>query len=616
MDYKNKIYINKKRLLKQINTRTFGLFFLISLMFLFLITRAFYLQVIQHEKFTKTAELNITQTNKISPERGIIKDKNNVVIANNRPIFSLVVIPEKINGYTHDKKIAINDFLNSLFEIIKLENLQKEKIKEKLMNSLPFEEVLIKNDINTEELSSIASNIKYLDELSIQAKKVRNYPFGENYLNTLGYVAKISTKQLKNLDKKFIKSDYIGRTGLESIYNYQLYGEPGYENIAVNSRGKIIKREKVLSPKNGKNLKITIDNEIQSLSKKLLEGYNGSVVAVDPNNGNIISLMSTPTYDANKFIKGISQKEYSANFKKNSPLFNRAIQGQYNPASIIKPFLALAALENKTINPTEKVWSGPYYQPKGTSIKFRDWKRYGHGWIDLEESIEVSSDVYYYKLAEELGIDNISLYLSKFNFGKKWGIGLYGENSATLPSRDWKMKKLGEKWYNGETINIGIGQGHITTTPLQLAMSTSVLANGGKLYKPNLIADKEPTLINTIDINTQNLQYVREGLRKVMIGEKGTARKASELSDFTMAGKTGTAQVISTNGKEIKDNEDLPMELRDHALFIGYAPYENPKIAIAVVIEHGSSGSETAAPIAVKIMDKYLKNMNIKEKNE
>lgn len=601
------IFKNKAIRNHNFNNRINFLCFITFLLFFLLVLRMYFLQVVDSETYKEKAKNNILKTTKISPTRGTIFDRNGLVIANNRPVFDIVVIPEQIEGYYHNKDNAINNFLSSLNKLIPIRGEETNELKNKIKNSPSFKEVLIKSDIDIKNLSNIASNIKYLEELGIRAKEVRNYPYNNNYLSVLGYVSKISKEQLQSLPPKYIETDYSGKAGLEKILDSELYGLPGIENIAINARGRVIDRIKINPPKAGKNFTLTVDNSLQSMATDLLGINKGSIIAINPNNGEILAMVSTPSYDANEFIKGISNYQYKLHFKNNSPLFNRSIQGQYNPASIIKPFIAYSAIENNIIDPKQKIWSGPYYQPKGMKRKFRDWKRHGHGWVDMEKALEVSSDVYFYKLSEELGITKISETLKKFNFGEKWNIKLYGEESGVRPSVEWKKHKFNEPWYGGETINVGIGQGHITATPLQMLMSTTMLINGGIGYKPKLLMDEKTEILSQIDINKEKIKPILNGFRQVMIGDNGTAKQAALISNFTMGGKTGTAQVISTNGKEIKDNEELPIELRDHALFVGFAPFENPEIAIIVVVENGSSGGSTAAPIAVKLMDNYLK---------
>lgn len=596
IEFENRIMKNRTIALCSIVLFLFGILFL----------RVYYLQVGNFEKYKSLSKNNVLKDVRLSPKRGDIYDINGELIASSRPLFQLVVTPERIQDYSKDREVALDNFFLSLNEIIKLDGKEQRSLRQKINNSKSFQEVVIKVDLTVDELSEIASNLRFLDGVHITSKTVRYYPYDDTYLPVLGYVSKISPKEINNLDEKYISSDYIGKAGLERRYDYDLYGDYGIEKIAINAYGKIIERKKYKEAENGSDIVITIDHELQKKSMELLGDYHGAIVAVDPNNGNILALASKPTYDANQFITGISHSEYREHFAKASPLFNRAIQGKYHPASTIKPFLALAALEGEWIDPKEKIWSGDYYQINWRGRKFREWKRGGHGNIDMAQSIEVSSDVYYYQLAHTMGIDYISEFLRAFNFGNLWGIDLYGEIGADLPSKEWKKKKLNEPWYGGETVNVGIGQGHLMVTPLQLAMSTSILANGGRAYKPNLLADHKPDLLYELSFSQKNLDIVERGMIDVMHGSRGTARSSAKGLEFKIAGKTGTAQVISTNGQEIKDNEDLPLHLRDHALFIGYAPAVAPEIAIAVVVEHGSSGGKVAAPIARELIELYV----------
>lgn len=600
---------NKKREQKVITSRGKILVLFCILLFIVILSRLVYLQLVNKEKYEVLKNNNVTKTNYITPERGDIYDRNGVLIAGSRGLFSLTIIPEKIEGFRKNKKIATENFIKDLSDLIELSDYEKSDIKEKLRKSPLFVEVVLKSDVNIDELTSITSNRKYLNSISVTSIKVRDYKKGEEYLNVLGYVGKVSANDLSNSTIRLTNLDYVGKNGIEKDYNNLLMGEHGEEVIGVNAYGKSIIREKIKEAKKGSDISLTIDSDLQSLAYKLLGKEKGAIVALDPNNGDVLAIASTPTYDPNKLIKGITEKEYREIFENSekSPFFNRAVSGQYPPASTIKPFIAIAGLLGEWIDPDKNYWCGPYYKIKGSSRRFNDWKNTGHGWINLKQSIEMSADVYYYKLGQSMGIDYIHDTISYFNFGKKTNIDLYPEKEGLLPSTEWKRKNKKESWYTGETLIASIGQGFMMSTPIQLAQATSILVNGGTSYKPKLLKNKESVIQSKIDIPENYTKIVKDGMRDVLFGSSGTARQwKRNLIRYDQGGKTGTSQVYSTKGERPDKDIELPKDLRDHALYIGFAPFNNPKIVVAVVIENIGGGSTYAAPVGIEMMQKYL----------
>ena len=600
---------SKKREQRIITQRGRILVFFCSILFLILFSRLFFLQMMSNEKFTDLKNSNVVKTNYITPERGDIFDRNGVKIAGSRGLFSLTVTPEKIHGFKKNRSQVSEEFVDEVANIIELTDKEKANLIKKLKRSPLFSEVVIKSDVSTEELSLITSNRKYLDSVSITSTKVRHYNNGGEYINLLGYVGKVSKDDLTDTSNFLTNLDFVGKKGIEKQKNDSLMGYHGQEVVGVNAYGRTISRKKVSDAVKGNGLSLTIDSEMQSLAYELLGEETGSIVMIDPNNGEVIAMASTPTYDPNKLIKGISKEEYKKVFlsKKTSPFFNRALSGQYPPASTVKPFVSIAALLGEWIDPNKKLWCGPYYQIKGSTRRFNDWKPQGHGFINMEQAIARSVDVYYYRVGQMMGIDYIHDVMDYFNFGKKTNINLAGENDGLLPSTKWKKKVKKESWYTGETLIASIGQGFMMSTPMQLAQSTAIMVNGGINYKPLLIKDTEPEVQGKIDIPEDITNIAKSGMREVIFGEYGTARKYKRnLVRYDQGGKTGTSQVYSTKGERPDKDVEMPKHLRDHALYIGFAPYENPEIVVSVVIENIGGGSTYAAPVGIKMMQAYL----------
>lgn len=601
---------NKNRDNKIADRRLIVILGLFIIFFFVLFSRMLYLQFINHDHFLELSKRNILKENFLIPKRGLIVDRKDRIIADNRPMFYAIVVPEEIAGFRSDKKNSAENFVNRVSEFISLDEKQKNKLVVDILKTPMFKEVVIKTDLSEKELSGSTSNIKYLKGLNVNSAFVRDYPYNDLFLSVLGYVGKATQKDFDTYNGTLTNLDYIGKTGLESVYQKELHGIHGKEITAINAGGRVINREVKYSPSNGRKLNTTLDLDLQKIASDMLSGEKGAVVALNPNNGNVLAFVSTPSYDANQFIKGISQTEYDQHFKVDSPLFNRVLMGQYPPASTYKPFIALAALEGSFITPYEQVWCGPHYSLPGSRRRFLDWKKSGHGNLDMIQSIAVSADVYYYKLGNAMGVDYTHDVMKHFGFGQKTGISLNNEKSGILPSTKWKKDVKKEAWWKGESVINSIGQGYTTATPLQLAVATSMLINGGTRYRPRLTDIEEIEVVETVKFNKDYVNVVKMGMKEVMHGKRGTGRTAIQGKskiDFIMGGKTGTAQVYSTHGK--KDEKEMkakPKHLQDHALFIGFAPFDNPEIVIAVIVENGMHGSSAATPIAVEMMRKYL----------
>lgn len=598
------------------NKRMKILFVLFISMYLIIISRVTHLQIIEYDKYKSLSDRNIMKERSITPLRSIIRDRNGFIIADNRPMYYLTITPELAVNYKKDKIESVSNLLKEISVDIELTNDEIDKILKNISKTPKFQETIVKLDISDSELSKVVNKIKFISGIKVNSTFIRNYPEKDLFLQTIGYVG-LANKEEFIKHKKLTNLDYVGKTGIEKSFQDYLHGTHGVESYKINATGRVVQTEIKTKPLAGDDLVTTFDISLQKKALELMGDEKGSIVAVDPNNGDILAMISTPTFDANKFVSGITQKEYDEHIKKDSPLLNRAIQGSYPPASTFKPFVALAALEGKFVNPREKVISGAHFQIRGSSRKFLDWKTWGHGKVDIKESLEVSSDVYYYKLGYEMGVDYMHDFIKHFGFGEKTGIDISGERSGLLPSSEWKIKNRKENWYKGESVISAIGQGYNLATPLQMAMSLATIVNGGTLYKPRINLNEELVVLNKININPVNVNYVKEGMADVLHGKKGTARAAiygDGKIDFRMGGKTGTAQVYSTHGVKDKEiMENMPKHLKDHAMFTAFAPFDNPQIVIAVVVENGESGSRIAAPMATKLARHYIKILKERE---
>jgi penicillin-binding protein 2 len=596
---------------KKINKRTNVLLYFMFMFIAIISARVIQLQFFEHEKYAIKSINNVTKDIKISPRRGNIYDKNNNLIATNRPLYELIILPEKIYGYRENKEDSIDNLFRDLSKIIDISIVNLVKKKNEILKSSSFIEVVLMSDLTESQLSEITANLKYIDGVSVNVKYVRSYPFPKMYLSLLGYVGRIDDKDLiEYKDLNVLKNDFMGKIGLEKSLNERLYGKVGIEKVIINAAGKIIDRYKNIKPVHGEDIYLSIDHELQKIAYDSLTTQNkkGAVVAMDLETGDILAFFSNPTYDANKFIKGISHKDYARDFKKDTPLFNRVIQGQYPPASTIKPFMAMAAYSGDFIDPKEVIFNAGRYRIN--KQVFRDWKRSGHGNLDMKGAIARSSDVYFYKLAHQMGIDYIHDYLSYFGFGERVDIPFPNQASGLLPSNSWKKRVHKEPFYAGDTVIVGIGQGAFLATPIQLLRSTSIIALNGRDILPKFEKKQEIKFNEDLKIPKEYYLPAKEGMKDVIHSDIGTSRdKEKTLGDYLMAGKTGTAQVFSTKGEINYENEDMPEHLKDHGLFISYAPYDNPKIAVVVVVEHGYSGNSSAAPIAIDITNKYMESI-------
>lgn len=574
-----------------------------------IVGRLIYLQVKDHEHFTTLAQDNRVKLIPLPPTRGLIYDRNNRLLALNRPAFNLEIIPEMVP--------VLEESLAELGALIEIGDTDKERFYKLKRQKRRFESIPIKLDISQEEAALFAVNQYKFPGISIKARLTRTYPMKDVMAHVAGYVGRISLKDLKSIDASdYAGTTYIGKTGVEKSYEDILHGKVGLQQVEVNALGKAVRVLQETPPEPGRSLRLSIDIDLQRVALEALGDENGSVVAIDPKTGGVLALASKPGFDPNPFVEGISSKAYKAlRQDPDKPLFNRALQGAYPPASTIKPFMGLAGLELAYIDPREKKYCPGYFQLPGHDHKYRDWKKSGHGPMDVDAAITQSCDVFFYQLAHEIGIDKLQQYLKQFRFGEKTGIDLVGERTGIRPSREWKRKRYKQVWFPGETVIIGIGQGSFEATPLQLAAATAAIANGHYL-EPRLvdeIVDENSGAAHSLARkehiipvqSPSNWEKIREAMAHAVEGPRGTARRLKN-AHYRIAGKTGTAQVFTVKQDEEYDEEEISKKNRDHALFIAYAPVEDPQIAVAVIVENGGHGGAVAAPVAKLVMDAWL----------
>ncbi|OGS95359.1 MAG: penicillin-binding protein 2 [Gallionellales bacterium RIFCSPLOWO2_12_FULL_57_18] len=579
-----------------------------------LLIRFVYLQAVRHSYYQTLAESNRIFIVPIVPNRGLILDRNGVELARNFSGYTLEIKPNQ----TADVEATINE-LSTLIEVTQKD---RKRFKKQLAESRNFETLMIRSRLSDEEAARFVAQQYRFPGVEIKARLFRDYPFGEKTAHLIGYIGRINQTDMKLLEdsdlaSNYRGSDYIGKTGLEQSYESELHGTTGIEQVEVDAGGRAVRMLSSVAPVSGNTLVLSIDVKLQEIAEQSFGDYRGALVAIDPNNGDVLAFVSKPGYDPNPFIDGIDTQSWDElNNSPDVPLNNRALRGQYPPGSTIKPFMALAGLNFNTRTPEETISDqGVFYLP-GSSRQYRDWKVGGHGSVNMFKAITVSCDTYFYGLATELGIDNIFNYLSRFGFGKKTGIDLEGETPGLLPSQEWKMKRYQQIWYPGDTVSVGIGQGYNLVTPLQLAFATATLANNGVAYKPHLVKEvrslrssenrfiaKDP--IYGLNIDPAHLDLVKRAMVAVT-QPGGTAVYASLGTPYHIAGKTGTAQVIAMKQGEKYDADKIDERHRDHAWFIAFAPAEQPKIALVVLVENGGHGGSTAAPIARKVLDYYL----------
>lgn len=584
-------------------------------LFFILLARAFWLQVLQYEHYHTLAEENRISIVPIVPNRGLILDRNGAVLAHNYSAYTLEITPSKVEG-------GLDKTIDALAQLIEITPRDRKRFRKLLEESKNFESLPIRTRLNDVEIARFAANRYRFPGVEIHARLFRHYPQGQITSHVVGYIGRINEADLKRLEEmellpNYRGSDYIGKAGLEQSYEQELHGITGFERVETDAAGRAVRTLSRTPPISGNNLTLHLDLKLQQVAEQAFGNFRGALVALDPRTGGVLAFLSKPGYDTNLFIDGIDPQNWQAlNDSPDKPLVNRAMHGMYPPGSTFKPFMALAALELKKRSPSYTIADPGYFSLPGSSHRYRDWKPGGHGMVDLHKSIVISCDTYYYGLAVDLGIDAIHAFMSHFGFGRKTGIDIEGERAGLLPSQEWKWKRFRQKWFVGDTVSVGIGQGYMLATPLQLAVATATLANGGREMRPRLVraiqnaktgavTPVEPETVSQLPVNPENLERVKAAMVDVT-RPGGTAARAGAGAPYTMAGKTGTAQVIGIKQGEKYIESRVAERHRDHALFIAFAPAEDPRIAVAVLVENGGHGGSTAAPIARALFDYYL----------
>ncbi|OTP83405.1 penicillin-binding protein 2 [Gilliamella apicola] len=609
-------------------------FIVIILLLLILLVNLADLQIANFSYYSTKSNNNRIEIIPIPPSRGMIYDRNGTPLAINNITYQLNIIPDKVKN------------LNQQFEQLKaivdltdedIENFQKERRNYKAHRPVP-----LKDNLTQQQIAHFVVDQHRFPYVSIVGIQHRYYPYEASLTHIIGYISKINSQDKQRLEEENKSSNYvatfnIGKMGIEKYYEDVLHGIPGYEKVEVNSRGRIVNQINQHPPQAGEDIYLSINLKLQLYIEQLLAGRKAAVVAIDPNNGEILALVSSPTYDSNPFVGGISSDKYKALLNDpNKPLYNRALLGSYPPASTVKPYIAIAALSEGVVTPKSVVNDPGWWQLPGTERRYRDWLKWGHGKVDVLRAIEESVDTYFYQVAYDMGIDRLKAWMTKFGFGERTGIDISTneESRAVMPSREWKIQRHKKSWLQGDTIPVGIGQGYWTATPIQMAKALTILINNGKTYTPHFLLYKKSDILNSneqqpiinpekylennslSDVNPNYWALAKEGMYRVMFGSRGTARKIYADAKYQAAGKSGTAQVYGLKVDEVYNAHKIPEHLRDHALFVAYAPYDKPKIALAIVLENGGGGSSNGGAVARKILDFYLLGNNSTQLDE
>ncbi len=573
--------------------RTLIAFIIIVILVSILIANLYHLQIVRHEDYQTRSNDNRIKLVPIPPNRGIIYDRNGIPLALNRAFYQLEIIPEKTSNLT--------ELLTQLRDVVDLTDDDIVNFKKERKRSGCFTSIPLKTSLDEEQIARFAVNQYRFPGIEIKSYQRRYYPYGSTLTHVIGYVAKINNKDIERLENDGLIKNYtathdIGKLGIERYYENILHGKTGYEEVEINSQGKVIRQLHEEPLQAGNDIYLTIDLNLQIEIEKLLTNSRSAVVVTDPRNGELLALVSTPSYDPNLFIKGISNKDYQALLDNpNRPLINRTIQGLYPPASTVKPFMAVAALSENIITVNSTIFDPGWWQLPNSEKRYRDWKKWGHGRLNVVRAIIESADTFFYQIAYDMGIDRISNWMQKFGYGQYTGIDLAEERLGIMPTRKWKQKRYKKSWYQGDTIPVGIGQGYWTTTPIQMAKALVTLINDGTVKIPHLLYGiklgnamlpyEQKNYIQIGDINLEFWKLAKEGMYGVANASNGTALRSFVNTHYKAAVKSGTAQVFSY---ETYNASKLVEHLRDHKLMIGFAPYRNPTISVVIVLENGS----------------------------
>lgn len=600
---------DEKRMFDQ---RAWVAFLVVCLLLSALLSRYIWLQVYAHDDFSTRSENNRVSVRPVVPNRGLIYDRRGRVVAENVPAYRLEIIPEKVAD--------LHTLLERLTPLVDLDEDDIERFEGSRRQFRVFDGVPIKLDLSEQQVARFAVNQHLFEGVYIKPYLSRHYPYGDLLTHVIGYVGRMDAEDVASVDAgNYRGTSVIGKIGVEQYHETALHGTSGFERVETNVSGRVLQVLERLDAIPGDDLVLSIDVAVQQVAWDAIGERPGSVVAIDPTDGSVIAMVSKPAYDPNAFVHGISHKAYQDILNApGRPLFNRALRGGYEPGSTLKPFVGLAGLEAGLVNEETRVFSNGKFYIEGYSRPYRDWKPGGHGWVTMTSALEQSVNTYFYQLASDLGIDRMHDYLAQFGFGEASGIDVPGEGKGILPSRQWKRAVHNQPWYPGETVIAGIGQGFNVVTPVQLANAISTLINGGTRYEPRLlyatkVAGNEraehieaPIAEQVPVVNPRDWEVIREGMDRVINGPRGSARAIAKGAHYRMAGKSGTAQVVQLAQNEQFLAPDVAQHLRNHALFVAFAPVDDPKIAVAVVLEHGGGGSTDAAPVAKQIIEAWL----------
>ncbi len=596
------------------NQRALFGFAVVIICFLVIVFNQYKLQVVMHEHYMTRADGNRIKLIPQPPNRGLIYDRNGILLAENRPIHSVELIPEQVKN--------IPETVAEIARLIEITPERQQEFLKEVKYHRRFASIAVKEHLTEQEVAIIAVNQHRLPGVALEARLTRHYPYGELFTHAIGYIGKINAKELARLEAEGLEANYaasrdIGKVGLERYYESQLHGQVGFEQVEVNNRGRVIRILDAKPATSGDDLVLSIDMHLQRKAKELLGENRGAVVAMDPRDGAVLAFYSNPSYDPNLFVHGISGKNYRELLNSpDRPLVNRVTQGVYPPASTIKPHMAVLGLENGTVTEQTRIPDPGFYKLPNYSRPYRDHVKWGHGWVDVYTAITKSCDTYFYDLAVKLGIDRISDYMKKFGFGSRTGIDVLEESAGLMPSKEWKRARHKQSWFPGDTVSLGIGQSYWSATPMQLALSTAILLNDGLRPTPHMgryfrNEKKDTNLIaplqRAIEVkNPKNWQIAKEAMRQTVMLQGGTGFNAFKGISYSAGGKTGTAQVINMAVNQKYDPNAIKEVHRDNAMFIGYAPAENPTILLTVTVENAGGGGSNAAPIARKMMDYYF----------
>ncbi|MFU2508400.1 penicillin-binding protein 2 [Pseudoalteromonas sp. ASV78] len=593
--------------------RAFVGFVFVTILVAVLLSNLYTIQVDDHQDYQTRSNDNRIKVIPIAPNRGLIYDRNGVLLAENKPVYNLEVIPEEVDD--------LDASLSALTQYIDISEQQKSDFIDDIKHNRRFKSQVLKARLTELEVARFSVNQHKFPGFSIEARLARYYPFADTLTHALGYVAKLNKKELAKLESQEQGTNYrathdIGKLGIEKYYEQLLHGQVGSQRVEVNNRGRVIRTLSMTPPQPGHDLVLTLDIGLQQIAQHAFKDMRGAVVVMDAKDGGVLALYSNPSYDPNLFVHGISSKNYKALLNPDRPLINRTTQGRYAPASTVKPHMAILALEEGLVTEHTTLWDPGFFQIPNVDHKWRDWKRWGHGHVDVYKAIEESCDTYFYDAAYRLGITKISDFMAQFGFGDLTGIDIHEETTAILPSKEWKEARFKESWWRGDTISVGIGQGYWTATPMQIANALNILVNKGVNRPPHLVQvakqenqvvqinnDEKPPVILK---DPKHWQIALDAMHNTVSKATGTAHKAFRGVNYDPAGKTGTAQLVSIAQGERYDAKSLKERHRDNAIYVGFAPYDDPQIVVSIVVENTGGGSTVGAPIARQLMDYYF----------